>query len=190
MAALAVLLLGLAVPVTASFIIAAVIVAPALTELGVERLAAYMFIFYYAVLSEVSPPTALSAFAAAAITKGNAFRTMMLTWKYTLPAFLVPFAFVLTENGEGLLLQGSVGTVLLAFAVSALAVAGLAVATGAWLVGPARIPERVLCGIAGLILLYLEPLWIGIGLAVLVLGVAVHVIGRRQAPSGLRSAAP
>ena len=111
LAAVAVLLLGLAVPVTASFIIAAVIVSPALTKLGVEPLAAYMFIFYYAVLSEVSPPTALSAFAAAAITGGNAFRTMMLTWKYTLPAFLVPFAFVLTDNGEGLLLQGSVGTV-------------------------------------------------------------------------------
>jgi TRAP transporter 4TM/12TM fusion protein len=189
LAAVAVLILGLAVPVTASFIIAAVIVAPALTKLGVEPLAAYMFIFYYAVLSEVSPPTALSAFAAAAITKGNPFRTMMLTWKYTLPAFLVPFAFVLTENGEGLLLQGSVGTVLLAFAVSAVAVAALAVATGAWLAGPARAPERVLCGVAGLILLYLEPLWIGIGLAVLAAGVAAHLAARRQVESGLRGAA-
>jgi TRAP-type uncharacterized transport system fused permease subunit len=148
-----------------------------------------MFIFYYAVLSEVSPPTALSPFAAAALTRGNAFRTMMLTWKYTLPAFLVPFAFVLTDNGEGLLLQGSAGTVLLAFAVSALAVAGLAVATGAWLLGPARLPERVLCGAAGLVLLYLEPLWIAIGLGLLAAGVAVHLVGRRQAPSGLRSAA-
>ena len=180
MAAVAVLLLGLAVPVTASFIIAAVIVAPALTKLGVDSLAAYMFIFYYAVLSEVSPPTALSAFAASAITGGNAFKTMMLTWKYTLPAFLVPFAFVLTDTGEGLLLQGSVGTVVLAFAVSAVAVAALAVATGAWLLGPARLPERILCGAAGLILLYLEPLWILIGLAVLAVGAAVHVVGRRQ----------
>jgi TRAP transporter 4TM/12TM fusion protein len=188
LAAVAVLLLGLAVPVTASFIIAAVVVSPALTKLGVEPLAAYMFIFYYAVLSEVSPPTALSAVAAAAITRGNAFRTMMLTWKYTLPAFLVPFAFVLTENGEGLLLQGSVGRVLLAFAISAVAVGALAVATGAWLVGPARLPERILCGAAGLVLLYLEPLWIGIGLAILALGVVVHLVGRRQAPSGLRSA--
>ena len=182
LAAVAVLLLGLAVPVTASFIIAAVIVSPALTKLGVEPLAAYMFIFYYAVLSEVSPPTALSAVAAAAITGGNAFRTMMLTWKYTLPAFLVPFAFVLTDNGEGLLLQGSVGTVLLAFAVSALAVAGLAVATGAWLLGPARIPERVLCGAAGIVLLYLEPLWIAIGLGLL-------AARRRRPPRGAASGA-
>ncbi len=96
-----------------------------------------MFIFYYAVLSEVSPPTALSAFAAAAITGGDGFRTMMLTWRYTLPAFLVPFAFVLSPNGEGLLLQGGLDTILLAIGVSALAVAALAGALGGWLSGPA-----------------------------------------------------
>ena len=108
------LIVGLAVPVTASFIIAAVIIAPALVALGVEEFVAYMFIFYYAVLSEVSPPTALSAFAAAAITGGDGFRTMMLLMRYTAPAFLVPFAFVLTQNGQGLLLQGGLDTVLLA----------------------------------------------------------------------------
>ena len=91
---------GLAVPVTASFIIAAVIIGPALQTLGVPVEAAYMFIFYFAVLSEVTPPTALAAVAASAVTGGNAFRTMMQTWKYTLPAFLVPFAFVLAPAGE------------------------------------------------------------------------------------------
>jgi TRAP transporter 4TM/12TM fusion protein len=179
LAALAVLILGLAVPVTASFIIAAVIIAPAFTELGVERFVAYMFIFYYAVLSEVSPPTALSSVAAAAVTGANAFKTMMLTWKYTLPAFLVPFAFVLSPNGEGLLLQASPLQILLTLLVSAVAVAALAVATGAWMIGPARVPERVLCAAAGLVLLYLEPFWVGIGLGVLALGVVVHLIGLR-----------
>ncbi len=141
--ALAVLILGLAVPVTASFIIAAVIIAPALIALGVEDFVAYMFIFYYAVLSEVSPPTALSAFAAAAITGGDGFKTMMLTARYTLPAFLVPFAFVLSPNGEGLLLQGDFETIVLAVAVSAVAVAGLAVALGGWLRGPVALPARI-----------------------------------------------
>ena len=83
--AIAIMLLGLAVPVTASFIIAWVIVAPALVDLGVGLPAVAMFVFYYAVLSEVSPPTALAAGVASAITGGNAFRTMMQTWKYTLP---------------------------------------------------------------------------------------------------------
>src|SRR5712672_455591 len=92
---LVVWIVGLAVPVTASYIICAVIAAPALTKLGVPDFAAHMFIFYYAVLSEVSPPTALSPFAAAAITGGDPYKTTLQAWKYTLPAFLVPFVFIL-----------------------------------------------------------------------------------------------
>jgi len=183
LAALAVLVLGLAVPVTASFIIAAVIIAPALTSLGVATPEAYMFIFYYAVLSEVSPPTALAAVAAAAITGGNAFTTMIMTFKYTLPAFLVPLAFVLTSNGQGLVGQGGVGTVLFATAVSALAVAALAVVTGKWLIGPARPPERLLALVAALLLLYLETTTVLIGLGALALAVLVHLLGRRRHPS-------
>ncbi len=181
--AIAVLLLGLAVPVTASFIIAAVIISPALTELGVPREVAYMFIFYYAVLSEVSPPTALSAFAAAAITGGNPFRTMMHTWRYSLPAFLVPFAFVLSPNGEGLLLRGDAGMVALAVLASTLAVVALAVATGRWLVRPAGVPERVLAAVAAVALLYLEPASIAVGAGAFALAVVVHLAARREAPA-------
>ena len=72
-----------------------------------------MFVFYYAVLSEVSPPTALSPFAAAAITGGNPFRTTMLTWKYTLPAFLVPFAFTWTTGAWGYCCAGPAADVVL-----------------------------------------------------------------------------
>ena len=103
--ALIVWVIGLAVPVTASYIICAVIAAPALVKLGVPDFAAHMFIFYYAVLSEVSPPTALSPFAAAAITGGNPYGTTLQSWKYTLPAFVVPFMFVLDPDGVGLLLK-------------------------------------------------------------------------------------
>ena len=103
--ALIVWIVGLAVPVTASYIICAVIAAPAMMKLGVPDVAAHMFIFYYSVLSEVSPPTALSPFAAAAITGGDPYKTTLQAWKYTLPAFLVPFVFVLDPQGVGLLLK-------------------------------------------------------------------------------------
>jgi len=98
-------IVGLAVPITASYIMCAVIAAPALIKLGVPDFAAHMFVFYYAVLSEVSPPTALSPFAAAAITGGDPYKTTLQSWKYTMPAFLVPFAFVLDPAGAGLLLK-------------------------------------------------------------------------------------
>ena len=81
MTSLIVWIVGLAVPVTASYIICAVIAAPALIQLGVADYAAHMFIFYYAVLSEVSPPTALSPFAAAAITGGDPYKTTLQSWK-------------------------------------------------------------------------------------------------------------
>ena len=93
---------------TASYIICAVIAAPAMIKLGVPDFAAHMFIFYYAVLSEVSPPTALSPFAAAAITGGDPYRTTLQSWKYTMPAFLLPFMFVLDPAGHGLLMMGSI----------------------------------------------------------------------------------
>ena len=62
-----------------------------------------MFVFYFAVLSEATPPTALAAVAAAAVTGGRVIPTMWQTLRYTLPAFLVPIAFVLSPAGEGLL---------------------------------------------------------------------------------------
>lgn len=179
--AVVVVLLGLAVPVTASFIISFVVISPALQQVGVEPFAAAMFIFYYAVLSEVSPPTALSPFAAAAITGGKPVKTMWLTWKYTLPAFLVPFIFVLSERGVGLLFEGGPATVLIAFTTSVFAVSSLAVVTGAWLFGPARVPERLLFAVAAIALLVMTPLFIGVGAAALVAGLAVHLLGRRAA---------
>jgi TRAP transporter 4TM/12TM fusion protein len=190
LSAAVVVLLGLAVPVTASFIISFVVISPALQQVGVEPFASAMFIFYYAVLSEVSPPTALSPFAAAAITGGKPVKTMWLTWKYTLPAFLVPFIFVLSENGVGLLFEGTWTQVVIAFVTSVFAVSALAVVTGSWLLGPAKIPERVLFLVAAIALLVMEPLWIGIGAAFMAAGVAVHLIGlkRRSAGDGSPSA--
>jgi TRAP transporter 4TM/12TM fusion protein len=152
--AIAVWLLGLAVPVTASYIIAAVMVAPALTQAGVPPLAAHMFIFYYAVLSEVSPPTALSPFAAAAITGGNPFQTMMLTWKYTLPAFLVPFVFTLNLEGMGILMQAPLGDVLSASATAAVGVGALAAGLGGWIRRAASVSERIALTGGGLLLFY------------------------------------
>jgi TRAP transporter 4TM/12TM fusion protein len=184
LSAVVVVLLGLAVPVTASFIISFVIIAPALQQVGVPPFASAMFIFYYAVLSEVSPPTALSPFAAAAITGGKPVKTMWLTWKYTLPAFLVPFIFVLSERGVGLMFEGTWMDVAIAFTTSVFAVASLAVVTGAWLFGPAKIPERLLFLVAAIALLVMEPLWIAVGAGFIAAGVVVHMIGRRRAATG------
>jgi TRAP transporter 4TM/12TM fusion protein len=156
--ALVVWIIGLAVPVTASYIICAVIAAPALTKLGVPAVAAHMFIFYYSVLSEVSPPTALSPFAAAALTGGDPYKTTLQAWKYTLPAFLVPFVFVLDPQGVGLLLLipkgGSVLDIVEITVKTALGLAALAACTQGWAIRRTTGVERLLLLIAGLLLVF------------------------------------
>jgi TRAP transporter 4TM/12TM fusion protein len=172
--AIAVWLLGLAVPVTASYIIAAVMVAPALVKSGVPDFAAHMFIFYYAVLSEVSPPTALSPFAAAALTGGNPFKTMILTWKYTLPAFIVPFVFTLTPEGPAVLMRGSAGQIAIVTSLAAVGTAAIAAAFGGRLRAPLGGLERLVFGGAGLVMLFAGSPANGIAAATAVLVLILH----------------
>jgi TRAP-type uncharacterized transport system fused permease subunit len=183
--AVAVLVLGLAVPVTASYIIAAAITAPAMISLGVPEVAAHMFIFYYAVLSEVSPPTALAPFAASAITGGNPFKTMMVTWKYTLPAFVVPFMFTLdTSGGVALLAMGPTQEIVLATVTGCLAIVAMVGGVGGWIVRPASWPERIVLIVASGLLFYTGTLQDLIGLALLIAGIGLHLLRTRRGASG------
>jgi TRAP transporter 4TM/12TM fusion protein len=181
---LVVWIVGLAVPVTASYIICAVIAAPALIKLGVPDFAAHMFIFYYAVLSEVSPPTALSPFAAAAITGGDPYKTTLQCWKYTIPAFLVPFMFVLDPAGQGLLLMGS--TKALATAnwwsiaqvtlTCAVGIAALAAGFQGWAFKQTTIAERWMLIVAGFALVYPSIIADGIGFGLVVAVLAMQYL--------------
>ena len=173
-AALAVWVLGLAVPVTASYIIAAVMIVPALTEVGVAAVAAHMFVFYYAVLSEVSPPTALSPFAAAAVTGGDPLRTTMISWKYTAPAFVVPLAFTIDPNGLALLMQAPAVDVAWTSLAALLGVAALAAGAGGWIRRAATPLERTLAIAAGGLLLIPRPAAVVTGAALFGAVVALH----------------
>ena len=99
--------------------------------------------------------TALAAVASAAITGGRVIPTMIQACKYTLPAFLAPMAFIVSDNGSLLLSRGDFVDILCAALVAAAAVAALAVVTTGWMFGPTSIVERVLCVPAALLLLYL-----------------------------------
>ena len=182
-------IVGLAVPVTASYIICAVIAAPAMIKLGVPDFAAHMFIFYYAVLSEVSPPTALSPFAAAAITHGDPYKTTLQSWKYTMPAFLVPFMFVLDPSGTGLLLTGSMktlgnadwGSIALVTITAALGIAALAGGVQGWLIKRTTWFEQWMLIAAGLALVYPKALADAIGIALVAFVLALQFLRRDTA---------
>jgi TRAP transporter 4TM/12TM fusion protein len=198
--ALIVWVVGLAVPVTASYIICAVVAAPALMKLGVPDYAAHMFVFYYAVLSEVSPPTALSPFAAAAITGAGPYRTTLQAWKYTLPAFILPFVFVTDPEGVALLLSFGPGMgwadLAWQFALAAGGLAALAAACQGYARHLLAWWERAGFALAGLLMVFpalLEalagdllpaPHWLGAGLGLLLL--LVH----ERRGRGLKDSAP
>jgi TRAP-type uncharacterized transport system fused permease subunit len=114
-------------------------------------------------------------------------RTTLLTWKYTLPAFLVPFAFTLAPEGLGLLLRAPLVDVVRASLTAALGVAALAVAFGGWIRGPASGPERTAASIAGLLLVLPNAAADLVGLAIFPAVVLVHLARTRDARSALPS---
>jgi TRAP transporter 4TM/12TM fusion protein len=180
LSAVAVLVLGLAVPVTASYIIVRPIIVPALNQLGVPPFAADMFIFYFAVLSEVTPPTALAPFAAAAITGGNPYKTTMLAWKYTLIAFIVPFMFTLDSAGQGLLLKGDPLNALIVTITAGIGVYALVQGVGGWLRRRTNLIERALLIVGGIILIYPAE-WLSIwGVLIVAVAVGIHWLRTRN----------
>jgi len=181
-AAAALAILGLAIPVTASFVIGWVIIGPALLALDVPVAAAAMFVFYYSVLSEVTPPTALAAVGASAVTGGRVMPTMWNTLRYAAPAFLVPIVFVLTGPGEYLLGRGPILGVLWASVAACAGIVALSFAAGAWIlgVGAAGLLPRLLAGAAALLLLFLDPATIVAGSVCLLTAVALATIDKRR----------
>ena len=186
--ALIVWIVGLAVPVTASYIICAVIAAPAMMTLGVPDFAAHMFIFYYALLSEVSPPTALSPFAAAAITGGDPYRTTMQAWKYTMPAFVVPFFFVLDPLGAGVLLKLPAGATWLQVSwivfMCFVAIAALAAGLQGWALKKTNWLERSMLVIGGLLVIAPSDTFDYAGLAFIAVALVMQLLrGRTPVPA-------
>ncbi len=175
---LVVSVLGTGIPTTAAYIIAVTVGASALGNLGVGLLAAHLFVFYYAVLSDLTPPDAVTAFAAANIAGADMFTTGIEAFRLGIAGFLVPFAFVYHPE---LLLQGDWGQILLmsAFAAaSAVALASAVVGHG-W--GPLPLWGRGLCAVAAALMVQrsLALQFAGIALYAGILGAGA--LGRRAA---------
>lgn len=134
------LIFGMGMPTSAAYLVAAVLVGPALQSLGVPALAAHLFVFYFAVLSMVTPPVALAAYAAAGISGANLWTTGLVSFVIAIPGFLIPFAFVFDQ---GILLQGDILNIARVIATAAIGVSCLSVATGGYAFGPLAWPLRV-----------------------------------------------
>jgi len=184
LAMIASFLVGLSLPITATYIMTVVMVAPALVKVGLPMHVAHMLAFYFAVLSEVSPPVGLSPSAAAAVTGGNPFKSMMQAWKYSLPAFLVPFLFAASKEGANLLLIDATWPgFILACVNSLICLFFLSVGIVGYLEHRMNVLERGLLIVAACIMTF-DPMDVSIsGLAPVTVGllvVALHVYRQRR----------
>jgi TRAP transporter 4TM/12TM fusion protein len=148
---LVVSVLGTGIPTTAAYVIAVTIGAAAMGNLGVAVLAAHLFVFYYAVLSDLTPPDAITAFAAANLAGSEMMSTGIEAFKLGIAGFLVPFAFVYQP---ALLLQGSWPEVAKAFALTAIGVVCLAAALIGFVSAPLTGTQRALLIAAAVLLVF------------------------------------
>lgn len=168
-------ILGMGVPTTAAYAIAAAVVAPGLIRVGVEPLVAHMFIFYYATLSGITPPVALASFAAAGIAGADLWRTSMIAIKLGLATFIVPFMFWVSPV---LLAQGALLPILTAVVTAMLGVVLLATATEGWLIRPMALPVRLAAGAGALLCMTPEAFTDLAGIAIAATVVAWQLRGR------------
>lgn len=127
------IILGMGMPTTAAYAVAASVIAPGLVNIGIDPIIAHMFVFYYAVISAITPPVALAAFAAAGISGTNPMKTSVQAFKIGLAAFIVPFMFFFSP--ELLLESGTVAEIILAVITALIGVYLLSASVQGWIFG-------------------------------------------------------
>jgi len=142
------ILLGMGMPTTAAYAVAASVVAPGLQQIGIPPLVAHFFVFYYAVLSAITPPVALAGYAAAAIAGTDPLKTAMTSFKFGLAAFIVPFMFFYSP---ALLMDGSWDEILRVAVTASVGIYLLAAAVQGWFLNDrANLIQRILLLVAAL----------------------------------------
>jgi len=147
---LASLLLGMGLPTTPAYLILAVLGAPTLVRLGVEPLAAHLFVFYFGCMSMITPPVGLAVYAASCIAEADFWKTSKQSLLLALPAFVVPYMFVFHPSLVGL---GDVFSVLSAGGSGLLGAVILGAGLSGWYFLKVSLPERAVLCVAGILLI-------------------------------------
>lgn len=172
------IILGMGMTTTAVYISVATLIAPALVDLGVEPMAAHLFVLYFGVISCVTPPVAIASFAGAGIAGAPPMATALVGMRLAAAGFIVPFAFV---YGPGLLLIGPPTVIAFNILSAVLGVSTLVLAIHGWFRAPLNVAERLLLGAAALAMISANMAFDVAGVAV-----AMSILGRRWLVSGQR----
>ena len=173
------IVLGMGVPTTANYVITSTIAAPALVQMGVPILAAHMFVFYFGIIADVTPPVALAAYAGAGISGGNALRTGVHASKLAVAAFIIPYIFVLSP--VILMVDATPLTLIVATLSALLGMIAVSSALCGFLADHCRLYERVLLIVAGLLMIKPGGMTDMIGLAVFAVILAMQYMRAKRA---------
>ena len=180
--ALVCILLGMSLPTAVVYITLAVLVGPALAQLGIDPLAAHLFLFYFGMLSLITPPDCLATYTAAAIAHSDFWKTGWTGMRLGIAAYVVPFVFALHP---ALIFKGAASEIILAVVASSVGTFLLAIGCAGYLSRPMNWLTRGLFCLAGLLLML--PTWHGAWLILdaggLLLGIAMFVRERRADPA-------
>ncbi|MGB4405749.1 MAG: TRAP transporter fused permease subunit [Sphaerochaeta sp.] len=169
------LLLGMGLPTSAAYMILAILVAPALMNMGATTMSAHMFILYFGALSTITPPVALSTFAAAGIADANVWETGKEAMKLAVTGFVIPFIFVFNND---LLLNAPVLNIIFASVTALIGVVIVSIALTGFLKVRIHMPSRIILFAAGIMLFVAHPIYfnaIGLALSVLVIGIEIFI---------------
>ena len=172
------IVLGMGVPTTANYCIMASTCAPILITLGVPKVAAHFFVFYFGIVADITPPVALAAYAGSAIAKSNPMKTGVNATKLAIAAFIVPYMFAM--NPSMLLMDQGVLAAIQVIITSFLGIFGVSSALEGYIVARAPWWQRILLAAGGLSLI--DPTWQTdlIGLAVIAVVVVIQIATRKN----------
>lgn len=159
-------ILGMGMPITATYILLVLLIGPALIQLGILPLAAHLFLMYFGAMSFVTPPVAIAAYVAAGIAHANPMRVGFIGMRLGIVAYVVPFVFC---YNPALLLAGSATDIILLTAAVALGIMSIAIAFEGYLFDRLNPPKRIGFGLAGFLLLVPELITDGIGFLICIL---------------------
>lgn len=167
---IACIIIGMGVPTTATYVIMATVTAPILVKMGIPTLAAHMFVFYFGIVADITPPVALAAYAGAAIAKASPLKTGITATRLAITAFIIPYIFAM--NPAMLFIDTTAIEVIQICITSIVGITAISVAMEGYGLTNASWPERIIIGIGGLLLVWpgLITDLIGVGATALVFG--------------------
>lgn len=180
------MLLGMALPTVAAYLVSNILFVPVLIKLGIPPLPANMFVFYFGIMAQITPPVCLASYTAAGIAGADAMKTGITGFLYALVAFLVPFIFIYQP---AILLMGTIQEVFLASFVLLLGTFFLAGAMAGWLIVPLNKLNRALLLVSALLLIIPEPITDVLGLVMGGIILAINIIVNKKSKVGNESEA-